>query len=107
MLCLRDPLNFAEPAFLSYEALDIIRYFDGSHAILDIQVAYTRKHGGILVSDDVRKLIAQLDEKLFMDSEHFRQHRKEVESAFLNAPLRAATHAGIAYPDATHRQAGN
>ena len=108
MLCLRDPLNFAEEAiFIPYEFLEIIRYFDGKHSILDIQVAYTRRHGGLLFSDNIRKLISELDEKLFMDSERFHQHRIEVESAFRNESIRKATHAGTAYesnPEALQNQ---
>ncbi|MBC8231297.1 AmmeMemoRadiSam system protein B [bacterium] len=98
MLCLRDPLNFAEEtAFIPYELLEIIRYFDGKHSIIDIQVAHTRRHGGLLFSDNIRKLIAELDEKLFMDSERFHQHQTEVEAKFKNAQIRKATHAGTAY----------
>lgn len=98
MLCLRDPLNFAaEPVFIPYNLLDIVQFFDGNHSILDIQVAYTRKHGGLLFSDNIRKLIAELDDKLMMDSERFQQYREKVEADFRDSPLRAATHAGGAY----------
>jgi len=108
MLRLRDPLNFAEEVvFIPYELLDIIRYFDGKHSIIDIQVAHTRKHGGLLFSDNIRKLIAELDEKLFMDSERFHRHQTEVEAKFKNAQIRKATHAGTAYdvnPEALRSQ---
>ncbi|HIE27297.1 TPA: AmmeMemoRadiSam system protein B [Candidatus Poribacteria bacterium] len=97
MLCLRDPLNFAETAFIPYELLEIIRYFDGKHSILDIQVAYTRRHGGLLFSNNIRQLISELDEKLFMDSERFNQHQAEVEAEFKNSPIRQATHSDTAY----------
>ncbi|MBM3238090.1 AmmeMemoRadiSam system protein B [Candidatus Poribacteria bacterium] len=108
MLCLRDPLNFAaEAVFIPYELLEIIRYFDGKHSILDIQVAYTRRHGGLLFSNNIRKLVSELDEKLFMDSERFQQQRAEVEASFKNALIRKATHAGTTYhanPEALRNQ---
>ena len=108
MLCLRDPLNLAEEAaFIPYELLEIIRYFDGKHSILDIQVAYTRRHGGLLFSDNIRKLVSELDEKLFMDSEHFQQHQSNLENEFKNALIRKAPHAGTAYdanPEALRNQ---
>ncbi len=98
MLCLRDPLKFAtEPVFIPYEALDIVRYFDGKHSIRDIQVAYTRKYGGLLFSDNIRQLIHQLDEKLLMDSERFAEYREAIVTEFRNAPRRDATYAGASY----------
>jgi len=98
MLCLRDPLNFAEqPVFIPYNLLDIIRLFDGNHSIRDIQVAYVRQHGGLLFTGNIPKLVAELDDKLMMDSERFRQYREKIETDFRNAPLRKATHAGSAY----------
>jgi len=98
MLCLRDPLGFAgEPVFIPYNLLEIVQFFDGNHSILDIQVAYTRKHGGLLFSDNIRKLIAELDDKLMMDSERFQQYQEKLESDFRDSPLRVATHAGGTY----------
>ncbi len=95
---MRDPLNFAkQPVFIPYNLLDIIRLFDGNHSIRDIQVAYVREHGGLLFTGNIPKLVAELDDKLMMDSERFRQYQEKVEADFRNAPLRNATHAGSAY----------
>jgi AmmeMemoRadiSam system protein B len=98
LICLRDPASLApEAVFVPRDALFILAHFDGQHSILDIQEAYARRFGRLLFSDDIKKLIAQLDEHLLLDSERFQAHRRQILEAFRRAPTRPAAHAGEAY----------
>ena len=97
-ICLRDPTQLADEAvFVPPEALFILAHFDGRHAILDIQEAYTRQFGRLLSSDAIKGLIAKLDAALLMDNERFKAHKQQLVAAFHASPIRHAAHAGTAY----------
>jgi AmmeMemoRadiSam system protein B len=99
-ICLRDPTQLTDDAvFAPREALFILAHFDGKHAILDIQEAYTRRYGGLLPSDVIKGLIAKLDESLLLDNARFEAHRQQLIAAFRASPVRRAAHAGTAYAD--------
>ena len=98
MICLQDPLRFSENVVLvPQEAFFIISLFDGEHAIIDIQEQYTRKHGSILFSEHIQKLIEQLDSNFLLESERFEQQKELVMEEFRASSVRAAFHAGGAY----------
>ncbi len=97
-ICLRDPTQLADEAvFVPPEALFILAHFDGRHAILDIQEAYTRQFGRLLSSDAIKGLIAKLDASLLLDNERFKAHKQQLVAAFHASPVRHAAHAGTAY----------
>lgn len=99
VLCLRDPANYAESVlFIPLPALEIIRYFDGRHSILDIQAAYVRRHGELLFREKVEELVATLDQHYFLEGERFERYRREVEARFQQAGTRTAFSAGRSYP---------
>lgn len=99
LLCFRDPLGFASGmVLLPVEALEIIRFFDGLHSVVDVQAEWMRQKGQLLFSDDVRQLIEQLDEHGLLDSPQFRQQRQQIEQDFLKGSIRRAAHAGESYP---------
>jgi AmmeMemoRadiSam system protein B len=98
MICLRDPLGFSNKlVFLQPEAFFIVTMFDGSHSVLDIQAAYTRRFGDMLFSDRIHKLIEQLDSALFLDSDHFKEQSSSMIKEFRASAVRPATHAGVSY----------
>jgi MEMO1 family protein len=98
LICLRDPTQLADdPMFVPREALFILAYFDGKHSILDIQEVYTRRYGRLIYSDAIRALVAELDEHLLLDNEHFEAHKQQSLETFRKSSVRRAAHAGTAY----------
>jgi AmmeMemoRadiSam system protein B len=106
-VCLRDPQGFSDKlVFLPPPIFFVVSRFDGRHSILDIQADYTRRYGDLLFSEQVRQIIEQLDESLFLDSERFAQAYREARAAFAASSVREAKHGGISYeaePEALRR----
>ncbi len=99
VLCLRDPTHYAEAVlFVLPEAVEILRYFDGKHSIVDIQAAYVRRHGQLLFREEVEALIATLDQHYFLEGDRFAQHQERLEEAFRHTTTRPAFLAGRSYP---------
>lgn len=96
---LRDPTGYTPSVILvPWAAREILTRFDGRHAIDDIQAALARKHGEIVPREDIEGLVAALDEHGFLDSPQFAERRRQIDEGFHAATVRAATHAGGAYP---------
>lgn len=99
LLCLRDPTHYAEAVlFLPHAAVDILRHFDGTQSVLDIQAAYVRRSGELLFREKLEQLIATLDEHFFLESDRFAKHRGNLEEGFRRAASRPAFLAGKSYP---------
>ncbi len=59
-----------------------------------------RQKGGTLVGkDEVKDLIALLDESFLLDSERFKKARDQIVAAFALKKIRPCSHCGRAYPD--------
>ncbi|MDH7501035.1 MAG: hypothetical protein QHH30_11710, partial [candidate division NC10 bacterium] len=57
MICLRDPLLFAEQALVVPEpTFFVISLFDGSHSLLDIQAEYMRRYGDLLFRERIEEI---------------------------------------------------
>lgn len=96
---LRDPAGYtAAVLMLPLPVIEVVALFDGQHSLLDIQAELTRRHGEIVPRAQLEGLIESLDGHGFMDSARFAERRAAIDGAFLGAPIRAATHAGGAYP---------
>lgn len=81
----RGRLTLARPA------LRLVKLFDGSLTIREIQLAALAATGGLFVSlDQVRELVAALDDALFLDSPAFRE--------YLHGPVRPPSCVGC-YPE--------
>ncbi|MBN1826454.1 MAG: AmmeMemoRadiSam system protein B [Candidatus Eisenbacteria bacterium] len=92
---LRDPEGYTDrTAVLAEKTIEIIRLFDGTRTLLDIQADYTRRHGDILFTDDLKRLVDQLDEAGFLDNQRFRARREETEREWRESSLRPAVHLG-------------
>jgi MEMO1 family protein len=101
LVCLKDPLNFAEPLGLSPLGYFILSQFNGRNSYADIQAAYAKQFGSFLTSDDLDSFVVMLDQRYYLQSERFRDHRAMVISEFRRLPTRAPAHVGGVYkPDA-------
>ena len=49
---LKDPFNFATPLGISPAGYFVLAHFDGQHSFTDIQEAYCKQFGSLLMSDD-------------------------------------------------------
>ncbi|KKL79202.1 hypothetical protein LCGC14_2017210, partial [marine sediment metagenome] len=95
---LRDPHNYAEnPLLVPPNVFFIISLFDGNHSILDIQAKYTQRYGDMLFSDNVQKIIRELDENLFLENNRSKGFIQKTKDDFRNSAIRKAVHAGTAY----------
>jgi AmmeMemoRadiSam system protein B len=73
---------------------------DGSSDMRDLQMALMRLQGGVLVgTDEVKTLLAHLDESYLLDSDGFRKARDRMVQEFVSSPVRPCSHCGHAYPD--------
>lgn len=95
---LRDASGLTAGAVrVSPNVVFLLSLFDGQHSLRDIQVAYTRRFGDLLLTDQLQRLFGSLDEALLLEGERFEQARVELEAQFRGLPVRAAAHAGVSY----------
>ncbi len=84
-----DPTGIAPNGLaLSGAALTIISLMDGRHRCVDIQAEFMRRHGTLLFSDDLRRILSQLDEALFLEGPRFSAHVAELTRQYRDAPVR-------------------
>jgi AmmeMemoRadiSam system protein B len=107
LIYLKDPLNFAPAIGISPAGYFILCHFDGQHSVIDIQEAYCRQFGTLLISDDLKKFIEMLDEHYYLLTERFFGFQQSVIEDFRKRATRPAVHAGTVYqtaPDALKSQ---
>jgi len=100
MVVVRDPAGYAEGAW----CLEPVHYFvaslfDGERTVLDVQAEYSRHVGQLLLSDEVERVAAELDELHLMETERFAAYRRERQEEFHAVAVREAVGAGAGYPE--------
>ena len=94
---LKDPLNFATPLGISPAGYFVLVHFDGQHSFTDVQEAYCKQFGSLLMSDDLKSFIDMLDQHYYLDSERFRDYKNAVVLEFRNQTTRVPAHVGGVY----------
>src|ERR671914_1412114 len=97
LIYLKDPLNLAIPLGISPVAYFILSHFDGRHSLIDIQEAYCKQFGTLLLSEELKELVDAFDKHYYLDSDRFRNYRDAAVREFRRLPTRAAAHVGGAY----------
>ena len=97
LVYLKDPENFAQPLGISPAGYFILSHFDGEHSLVDIQEAYCKQFGTLLLSDELQRFIDLLDHHYYLQSARFLVHRNGVVEEFKKQPTRLAAHAGSVY----------
>jgi MEMO1 family protein len=97
LVYLKDPLNLAPPIGISAAGYFIIAHFDGQHSFTDIQEAFCRQFGTLLISDDLKTFVEMLDQHYFLLSERFLNYQRSVIEEFQRLPTRPAAHVGTVY----------
>jgi MEMO1 family protein len=101
---LKDPLNFATPLGISPAGYFVLAHFDGQHSFTDVQEAYCKQFGSLLMSDDLKSFIDMLDQHYYLDSERFRDYKNAVVLEFRNQTTRAPAHVGVYKADPVELQ---
>jgi AmmeMemoRadiSam system protein B len=101
LILVRDHLGLVpEGKAIDFDLYPLITLLYGATTIRDIQMALMRERGGVLVgSDDVKGLLAHLDESYLLDSDRFRKARDRIVREFAANEVRPCSHSGRAYPD--------
>jgi hypothetical protein len=107
MIYLKDPLNLATPIGLSPVGYFLLMHLDGQHSLIDIQAAYSRQFGSLLLTDELNAFLEMLDQHHYLLTEKFADYQKRVLDEFRRLPTRAAAHVGGVYqadPGDLHHQ---
>jgi len=75
----------------------IIQHFDGEHSLTDIVALYLKRFGEFLMPNKVEQLVADLDQKLFLEGSRAALARGQIRDAYRQAPVRTAVFAGRSY----------
>jgi len=97
LVYLKDPMNFATPLGISLAGYFILAHLDGSHSFVDIQEAYAKQFGAMLLSDDLKNFVEMLDQHYYLVSDRFLNYQNAVVLEFRRLPTRAPAHMGGAY----------
>jgi AmmeMemoRadiSam system protein B len=98
LIYLKDPQNFAPPLGLSPVGYFIVSHFDGKHSIVEIQEAYSKQFGTLLLTGDLKRFIDLLDHHNYLYTARFRLHQKKIVEEFKVQLIRSPAHAGAVYP---------
>jgi AmmeMemoRadiSam system protein B len=97
LVYLKDPMNFATPLGISLAGYFILAHLDGSHSFVDIQEAYAKQFGAMLLSDDLKNFVEMLDQHYYLVSDRFLNYQNAVVLEFRRLPTRAPAHMGGVY----------
>ena len=98
-LFIRDPYRFSDAMLIVPPVLvECLECFDGSHTELDLRAMLVRATGDLEVSAIALRLAETLSQAGFLEDETFERMRSERMRQFAEQPVRAASHAGSAYP---------
>jgi MEMO1 family protein len=100
VVLIRDQLGLVQEG----KAVEIPLYqfmvlLDGTTTVRDLQMALMRQKGGMLVSsDEVKSIIAHLDDSFLLESEKFKRTKDRLVAEFVSKKIRPSSHSGRAYP---------
>ncbi|MDX2251731.1 MAG: AmmeMemoRadiSam system protein B [Nitrospira sp.] len=97
-IVLWDPTGLGkEKLVLPLNYFFIVQHFDGAHSLMDISALYLKRFGEFLMPGKVEQLVADLDQKLFLEGERAEEARVQVRNEYRQAPLRPPLFAGRSY----------
>lgn len=101
LILIRDELGLVqEGKGVATHLYQFMTLLDGTRTIRDLQMELMRRKGGVLVgSDEVKMLVAKLDESFLLDSDRFKMARDQIVAGFTSSKVRSCFHYGRAYPD--------
>lgn len=101
LILIRDNLGLVqEGKAVAVPLYQIMALLDGTRTIRDLQTDLMRQKGGVLVGiDEVKSVLAHLDESYLLDSERFKKAKDQIVASFTSKKVRPCSHCGRAYPD--------
>jgi AmmeMemoRadiSam system protein B len=98
MIGIKDPTGISPAViFVPPEAFFLISLMDGTNSLRDLQAAYMRKYGTLLLSEQIEGLIEQLNSYYLLETSYFQDHLRQIREAFKNSQTREAAFAGKGY----------
>lgn len=99
LISLRNPEHTEVPPLVVSElTLHILQFFDGKHSLKDIIRIFLKDYNVNLDTNNLSKLIEQLDDSMLLDSENYKQYLRKVENRFLKQSSIECSHTDICYP---------
>ena len=100
VIMIRDRLGMVEEGKgISPELYKVMTMLDGTRSLRDVQLDLIRQQGGRLISiEEVEALLAKLDSSYLLDSQRYKEVRKEIIANFSAQKIRYCSHAGLSYP---------
>lgn len=100
VIMIRDRLGLVEEGKGVNPGLyKVMTMLDGTRSLRDLQLDLIRQQGGTLISiEEVEALLAKLDSSYLLDSQRYREARKEIVANFSAQNIRYCSHAGLSYP---------
>ena len=100
VIMIRDGLGLIEEGKgISPELYKVMTMLDGTRSLRDVQLDLIRQQGGRLISiEEVEALLAKLDSSYLLDSQRYKEARKEIIADFSAQKIRYCSHAGLSYP---------
>ncbi len=99
-IVLWDPTGLsAEKLIVPLNFFYLFQFLDGEHSLEQIGVEYLKKYGEFLMPNKLDLLIADLDEKLFLEGDRYEAAKAAAVKAYREAPMRKPQFAGKSYED--------
>ena len=97
-IVLWDPSGLSrEKLVLPLNYFFVVQHLDGHHSLDQIGALYLNRFGEFLLPDKLRRLVADLEAKLFLEGPATDAAKEARRTAFRQAPVRQAVHAGKSY----------
>lgn len=95
-----DPTGLtAEKLIVPLNYFYLLQFFDGEHSLDQLGAEYLKKFGEFFMPERLQKLVADLDEKLFLEGERVASAKERAATEYRNAPVRHAVYAGKSYEE--------
>ncbi len=99
-IVLWDPTGLSdEKLIIPLNFFFLFQFLDGEHSLEQVGVEYLKKYGEFLMPDKLDKLIADLDQKLFLEGDRYEAAKVAALKAYREAPTRKPQFAGKSYEE--------
>jgi hypothetical protein len=98
LLALRDPSGIAESIALTPIAVAVLSFCNGDNTRDEIVRLFTQRYRQALTRQDLDRILDELDRRLLLDSDTFRQHSASLFADFARSSERPAFLAERQYP---------
>ena len=94
-IVLWDPTGLSsEKLVLPLNYFYLFQFFDGEHSLEQVGGEYLKKYGEFMMPDHLTKLVADLDEKLFLEGDRLKQVQQQAFEAYRKLEARPMAFAG-------------